>query len=510
MAQAATDGQSEQQRTHAQQWPHACATDRSACSIHQETLDEQIAHLFEEVLHEAQVPEPERQRVGPNEEDQRVVVTGLGLITPLGVGVAPFWAGLTAGASAIAPVTHCDVQGLPCRIAGEVRDFDPHAFMERREARRMGRGSQFAVAAAWLALHDAHLIVNEDNCDDVGTLLACAATSYPETEEAMGTLLTGDARHVSPFYLMAALPAMPACQVAIHLGLRGHISAISTAGAASTQAIGEAAAIIRRGDAAVMLAGGAEAPISRTALASFGAMRALSQRNEDPARASRPFDALRDGFVLGEGAAVLVLERLSYARQRGATIYAEVAGYASSCDVYHPVLPDPHGSGAARALRLALLRAGLQPHQIDYISAHAAGTRAGDVAETLAIKHVFETDAANVPISAPKSMIGHLAGAAGAVEAAAAILALKHGMLPPTINQEYPDPDCDLDYVPNAARPAAVQRAISHAAGFGGVNAALVWKRSGAHDDEYHAQRAANDSEQSSSDAPDELGPHRP
>jgi 3-oxoacyl-[acyl-carrier-protein] synthase II len=270
---------------------------------------------------------------------------------------------------------------------------------------------------------------------------------------------------------------MPSCQVAIQLGLLGYNTAIATACAASAQAIGEAAEVIRRGDATVMLAGGTEAPICQLTLASFCAIRALSTRNNDPEGASRPFDKTRDGFVLGEGAGVLVLEQLSHARRRGARIYAEIIGYTSTCDAYHVTAPDPEGDGAARAIIRALARAQISPQQVDYINAHATSTSVGDVAETLAIKRAFGEYASSVPISSTKSMIGHLTSAAGVVEAAVSILALKHGVIPPTINYEYPDPACDLDYVPNRARPAALQIAMSNSFGFGGINGVLVFRR---------------------------------
>jgi 3-oxoacyl-[acyl-carrier-protein] synthase II len=349
--------------------------------------------------------------------------------------------------------------------------------MDFKEARRMSRSSQFAVAAARLALSDARLAVDEGNSEHIGVLVGCGTTSMPDIEQAMLAQIHKGPMKISPFFVPLALPNMPACQVSIQLGLHGYNSSICTACAASGQSIGEAAAVLRRGDAEIMLAGGTEAPISQFSLGSFCAMRALSTRNDDPARASRPFDAQRDGFVPAEGAGMLVLERLSSARRRGASIYAEVLGYASTCDAYHVTAPDPQGDGAARAIRWALANARTAPQQVDYINAHATSTPAGDVAETLAIKQVFDEYAYSVPISSTKSMIGHLTSAAGAVEAAAAILALKHGVLPPTINQETLDPDCDLDYVPNTPRRGDLQIAVSNSFGFGGVNAVLVFRR---------------------------------
>jgi 3-oxoacyl-[acyl-carrier-protein] synthase II len=445
----------------------------------EETITDQIDHLLEEVLHEQDPPPvaaPQPERLEPSDEDRRVVITGLGLITPFGIGSEPFWAGLEAGHSAIGRITLCDAAPFDCQIAGEVPGFEAGAFLANREARRMSRSSQFAVAAAQLALDDARLIINEDNTNEAGVIIGCGTTSLSETEQAMQSLLQGPHK-VRPLYLPSALPHMPACQVAVHMGMQGHISATCTASAAGAQAIGEAAAIIQRGDASIMLAGGTDATITQLGLASFCALHALSTRNEDPARASRPFDAERDGFVPGEGAAVLVLERLSYARQRGAPIYAEVAGHATTSNAYNVLAPDLHGDGAARAMRRALLNARIDPQQVDYISAHAVGSVSGDIAETRAIKQVFGEYASCVPVSAIKSMIGHLNGAAGAVEAAAALLALKHSTLPPTINQEFPDPECDLDYVPNSARQAILQTVISNSFGFGGINTVLVFRR---------------------------------
>ncbi len=445
--------------------------------VSEETLTEQIDHLLEEVLHEPPpLTEPLPSYADEQDEDHRVVVTGLGLVTPFGLDIAPFWSGLKNGRSAIRPITLCDVSDFPCKIAGEVPDFDPQQFMSARDARRMSRGSQFAVAAAHLALRDADLIINEDNQNESGALIACGSTSFPETEQTVRALLLRGTTRVSPLYISTALPHMASSQVALQLGLQGYNSSISTVGAASAQAIGEAAAVIRRGDAVVMLAGGAEAPISRLSLASLHAMRTLSARNAEPARASRPFDARRDGFVLSEGAGVLVLERLSYARKRGATIYAEVAGYGSTYDAYHITAPEPHGEGAARAMLHALRNAQIGPQQVDYINAHASGTRQGDRAETLAIKHACNEYAFSIPVSATKSMIGHLTGAAGSVQAAAALLALRHGVLPPTINLDDPDPDCDLDYVPNVARPAEMQTVLTNSFAMGGVNAVLVFR----------------------------------
>ncbi|MEN9937988.1 MAG: hypothetical protein RLZZ387_4567 [Chloroflexota bacterium] len=448
-----------------------------ASGVDEDLLAAQIDELLEDALGEDPVLEPAPLLTDAWDEDERVVVTGMGVVTPLGIGLEAFWEGLQAGRSGAGPVTLCDPEDSPCRIAAEVPGFEPREFMDAKEARRVSRASQFAIAAARMAQADAGLVVDASNRYEVGVLIANGSTSPPDTEAAARTMLERGAARVNPFYITSSLPNMPSCQVAIQLGLLGYNTAISTACAAGAQAIGEAAEVIRRGDAVAMLAGGAEAPICRLSLASFSAIRALSTRNDDPRRASRPFDRDRDGFVLGEGAGVLVLERLSHARRRGARIYAEVAGYASTSDAYHVTAPHPDGDGATRAMVRAMARARVSPQQVDYINAHATGTTVGDVVETMAIKQAFGEYASSVPISATKSMIGHLTSAAGAVEAAATILALSHGIIPPTINLDTPDEQCDLDYVPNTARPAALEVAMSNSFGFGGVNAVLVLRK---------------------------------
>ncbi|NNJ10027.1 beta-ketoacyl-ACP synthase II [Chloroflexales bacterium ZM16-3] len=441
-------------------------------------IDAQIDHLLAEVLEDDPLAAPLPLIPDDQSEDERIVVTGIGVVTPFGVGVEPFWDGLTAGRSAIGRITRFDTSAFPSQIGGEVVDFAPQTFMDAKEARRMSRASQFAVAAARMAVEAAGLRIDAGNRDEIGTLIACGTISMPDVEQAVITMMQRGPMKISPFFIPAAVPNMPSSQVAIQLGLRGHISAISTACAASSQAIGEAAEVIRRGDAEIMVAGGAEAPITALSLGSFCVIRALSTGyNDDPARASRPFDLRRDGFVSGEGSGVFVLERLSSARRRGAPILAELIGYAATADAYHVTSPDPDGHGATRAMRRALQRARIDPQQVDYINAHATSTPLGDVAETKAIKQVFGEYAHSVPVSSIKSMIGHLTGAAGAVEAAATVLALRHGIIPPTINQEEPDPECDLDYVPNVARPADLQVAISNSFGFGGVNSVLAFRK---------------------------------
>ncbi len=443
-------------------------------SVDPDTLALKIDQLLAEVFEDDPVLQPQPALVDQGDEDDRVVITGMGVVTPLGNDLKTFWQGLAEGRSGVGPVTLCDPGDATSTIAAEVRDFDARDYMDAKEARRVSRGTQFAIAAARMALDDARLTIDDSNRYEAGALIACGSTSPPDTEAAAKILFDRGAARISPFYITSALPNMPSCQVAIQLGLMGYNTAIATACAASAQAISEAAEVIRRGDAAIMLAGGTEAPICRLTLASFGAIRALSTRNHDPSGASRPFDAERDGFVLGEGAGVLVLESLSHARRRGARIYAELIGSASTCDAYHVTAPRPDGDGAARAIVRALARAKITPQQVDYINAHATGTPTGDVAETLAIKTVFGEYAFSVPISATKSMIGHLTSAAGVVEAAATILAMQHRFIPPTINLTSPDPQCDLDYVPLQGRPAAIRVALSNSFGFGGINCVLV------------------------------------
>lgn len=441
-------------------------------------LEARIEALLAEIL--ADGPLPQLQPVDTNDgpADTRIVITGLGVVSPFGVGSDALWQGLSAGRSAIRSITEFDAANYSCRVAGFVPDFRPAEFMDSKEARRMSRTSQLAVAAARLAVKHARLHLDDYPADVIGTLIGCGSSSLPDIEQAATTFVTRGGMRLSPFFVPAALPNMPAGQIAMQLGLAGYTTTICTACAAGSQAIGEAAEVVRRGDADIMLAGGAEGPLTALTLGAFGVIRALSSGyNETPQRASRPFDAGRDGFVPAEGAAVLVLERLSDARRRGATVLAELIGYGVSSDAYHVTAPDPSGAGAARAMRRALQQARIQPQQVDYINAHATSTPAGDLAETRAIKAVFGEYAPHVPISANKSMIGHLTGAAGAVEAAATILSLQHNLIPPTINLDQPDPECDLDYVPHQARHAPLQIALSNSFGFGGVNAVLALKK---------------------------------
>lgn len=418
-------------------------------------------------------PEGVATRRTARDASQRVVVTGMGAVSPLGSSVAALWHGLSRGQSGIGPITLCNTDSYPTKIAGEASDFDPKQFMEAKDARRVSRASQFAVAAARQAVADAGLD-GTPLPEDAGVLIGTGNSSFPDMEAAVRTMIEKGGMRVSPFAMPAILPSMSGGQIAIQLGVKGYNSTVSTACASGTQAIGEAAEVVRRGDASIILTGGTEAPICEVGLAGFCVIRAMSTRNDEPERASRPFEATRDGFVAGEGAAILVLETLERARARGARIYAEILGLGSSNDAYHLTAPPPDASGAARAMVWALRNAGVTPTEIDYINAHGTATPHNDAGETLAIKTVFGAHAYRVPISSSKSMIGHCLGAAGALEAVATICALRDGLIPPTINLDVPDPACDLDYVPNEARPARLRLALSNSFGFGGQNAALV------------------------------------
>lgn len=405
------------------------------------------------------------------------MVTGVGAITPLGRTPEEFWQNLVAGRSGIGPMTLCDPAGYPCRIAGEVRDFDPTEYISGREARRMARFSQLAVAAGLNAAAAARLQVEREDPYRVGVILGNGNGGFPTLEENCRILAGRHGMRMSPFFFPMVLPNMAAANVSHFLGAKGYNSTATTACAASNQAIGEALELIRHGGADVVLAGGAEAGISQLGLAGFAVMRALSARNEEPARASRPFDAHRDGFVPAEGSAILALESLEHARARRAEILVEVAGFGCTADAGHLVQPEETGRSAAEAMRLALADAGVALAEVDYINAHGTSTPLNDAVETLAIKRLFGDRAYQIPISSTKSMIGHSLGAAGSLEAAACVSAITSGVIHPTINYETPDPDCDLDYVPNQARRQEVRVALSNAFGFGGQNACLVFKQ---------------------------------
>lgn len=408
-----------------------------------------------------------------------MVVTGLGLISPVGTGKEKFWQALLEGRSGIKRIEAFDPSDFDSQIAGEVRDFDVEKFLSRKEARRMDRFSQFAVCASMMAIEDAGLDVTRVDRNLIGVILGSGIGGIKTFEDQHKVLLEKGPSKVSPFFIPMMIVNMGAANVAIQLGLRGPNSCVSTACEASTHALGEALRIIQLGEADWMIAVGAEASITPISLAGFCAMKALSVRNDEPERASRPFDRDRDGFVMAEGAAALLLEAEEVARKRGARIYAELKGYASTCDAYHITAPDPEGSGAARAMLLALQDAGIGPEEVDYINAHGTSTPLNDRMETLAIKRAFGEHAYSLKISSIKSMVGHLLGAAGAIEAAATVLAVYHGIIPPTINLENPDPECDLDYTPQKSVECSIRNALSNSFGFGGHNGTLVFGRYG-------------------------------
>ncbi len=409
--------------------------------------------------------------------DRRVVVTGMGVISPVGNSVREYWEALLAGTSGVAPITLFDAAGLPVRFAGEVKDFKPEDFMDRRTARRMDRFDQFFYAATSQALEDAGIDYGDDPEAGVrsGVVVGSGIGGLMSMQEGMDTMRTRGADRVSPYQVTRLIPNMAAGDVSIGFNLLGPVTCTVTACAASANAIGDAAEIIRRGAADLMVAGGAEAPICEFGVAAFAQARAVSTRNDDPQGACRPFDATRDGFIMAEGAGSLILEEREHALARGAHIYAEVLGYGMSSDAYHITLPRPGGIGAARAMQAALDDAGIPPTQVDYINAHGTSTPANDVTETAAIKLVFGDHAKQVAVSSTKSMTGHLLGGAGAIESIASILALRDGVLPPTINYQTPDPECDLDYVPNEPRKQDVSIVMSNSFGFGGHNAVLIF-----------------------------------
>jgi 3-oxoacyl-[acyl-carrier-protein] synthase II len=409
---------------------------------------------------------------------RRVVITGMGGLTPLGNSVDAFWQGCLEGRSGIDWITLVDTTNYPVKVDGEVRGFDPQEFMDRKEARRMARFAQFGVAAARMAIDDAGLKVEKEDVTRVGVLLGNGNGGYPETNDAVVTIMEKGGNRLDPFYMSKCLPNMAAAQVAMQFGLKGYNNTVTTACAASTQAMGDAMDVIRMGRADVMLAGGSEAGICELGLAAFNIMHALSRRQDDPTKASRPFDKDRDGFVCAEGSGIFVFESLEHARKRGARILAEVAGYAATSDAYHVVAPCADGEGAIRTMRMALEDANVPPEEVDYINAHGTSTPANDAAETVAIKGVFGEMAYRIPVSSTKSMVGHCLGASGGVESLACIKAIETGIVPPTINYETPDPDCDLDYVPNKSRSVGdVRVVLKNSFGFGGQNACLVFKK---------------------------------
>ncbi|MCU0640929.1 MAG: beta-ketoacyl-ACP synthase II [Candidatus Margulisbacteria bacterium] len=409
--------------------------------------------------------------------NKRVVITGLGAITPIGIGLDAYWQGLSTGKSGVARITHFDPTGYDTQIAAQVNDFDPNLYMDKKEARRLARFLQFGIAAGQLAVKDAKLSITPENAADIGVIVGSGIGGLGMLEEMAHVLREKGPSRISPFTVPYMITDMAAGMISINTGAKGPNLCVVTACASGTHSIGEAFKTIQRGAAKAMIAGGTEASITPLGVASFIAAGALSDRNDEPARASRPFDQGRNGFVMGEGAGILILEDLDFAKARGANILAEIVGYGASGDANHITAPAPGGEGAVRAIRAALKDANLQPAEIDYVNAHGTSTQLNDKFETMALKTVFGDHARRLAISSNKSMIGHLLGASGAVEAIATVLSIRHQVAPPTINQETPDPECDLDYVPNQARPMKIDTAISSSFGFGGHNAIIVVKK---------------------------------
>lgn len=409
--------------------------------------------------------------------ERRVVVTGMGAVSPLGLDIPTLWQGVREARSGVGPVTLCDTTGLESRIAGEVKGFDAQNYMDRKEVRRNDRFIHFAIAATREALQSAELQITPENAEEIGVIIGSGIGGIETFADGLNTLRDKGPGRVSPFLVPAMITNMATGQVSIQFGLKGPSFCPTSACATAAHAIGEAAETIRRGWAKAIVAGGSEAPITPIGIAAFVSARAISTNNDNPATASRPFDATRDGFVLSEGCALLLLEDQEHAQARGARILAEVVGYGASSDAFHITQPCAGGEGALRAMRLALKHANLTPADLDYINAHGTSTPAGDIAETQAIKTLLGERAYQVPVSSSKSQLGHLIGAAGSIEAAISILAIQNNLLPPTINYVNPDPQCDLDYVPNEARPATVDIAMSNSFGFGGHNVSLVFRR---------------------------------
>lgn len=405
----------------------------------------------------------------------RVVVTGLGAVTPIGNDVKTAWENAINGKSGIGILTRLNPDDFPVKVACELKDFDPTKFIDQKEARKMDRFTQYAVASALMAVEDANLKITPENADRIGVWIGSGIGGMETYEQQFKIFMEKGYRRVSPFFVPMMIPDMASGQVSIMLGAKGINSCTVTACATGTHSIGDAFKAIQRGDADVMITGGTEAPITTMAIAGFNAAKALST-NPDPKTACRPFDLNRDGFIMGEGAGVIVLESLEFAKKRGAKIYAEIVGYGATGDAYHITAPAPGGEGGVRAMRMALEDAGMQPEEIDYINAHGTSTEYNDKYETMAIKTVFGDHAYKLAISSTKSMTGHLLGAAGAVEAIFSVKAIEEGIIPPTINYETPDPECDLDYVPNEFRKQEVKAVLSNSLGFGGHNAALIFK----------------------------------
>ena len=409
--------------------------------------------------------------------NRRVVVTGLGAVTPLGTGIEKTWERLLKGESGVDTITQFDASAFPCRIAGEARDFTPLDYIDRKDVKRMDRFTQFALAGATMAIEEAAVSITDATADRIGCLLGVGLGGLATLESNHAKLLRTGPDRVSPFFVPMLIGNMAAGQVCIRFGLRGPNSCVSTACAAGTHAIGDAYRLIQRGEADVMVTGGAEAAVTPLGLGGFCAMRAVSTRNDEPQQASRPFDKERDGFVMGEGSGILVLEELEHARQRGAKIYAELVGYGMSADAHHMTQPDPDARGVALCMQHALHDAGMEPQEVDYINAHGTSTPYNDKFETLAIHKVFGEHASQLAVSSTKSMTGHLFGAAGGIEGIFTALAIARDVIPPTINWETRDDECDLDYVPNMPRYTPVTVAMSNSLGFGGTNASVIFKK---------------------------------
>ncbi len=408
---------------------------------------------------------------------RRVVVTGLGVVSPLGTGTEKNWAAITSGQSGIGKITRFDASDLPSQIAGEVKDFDAEKFIEKKEIKKMDLFIQYGVAAAEMALQDSGLEITDANAERVGVLVGSGLGGLPAIEKYHNVMLERGYKRITPFFIPMLIINLAPGHISMKFGAKGPNLASVSACATGTHSIGDAYHMIARGDADAMFAGGTESTITPLAIGGFNVMKALSTRNDDPLTASRPFEKNRDGFVMAEGAGILILEEYESAKKRGADIYCEVAGYGLSSDAYHLTQPAPGGEGASRCIKMALNNAGLNPEQVDYVNAHGTSTHFNDLYETMAIKKVFGDHAQNLMISSTKSMTGHGLGAAGGMEAAFSALALKHGIIPPTINYMEPDPECDLDYVPNEARQVGCQVAISNSFGFGGTNATLAFRK---------------------------------
>ncbi len=408
---------------------------------------------------------------------RRVAITGVGLVSAVGIGTEETWQALLAGKGGVAPITHFDTTGFSVTFAAEVKGFDPLLYVEKKELKKMGLFIQFALAATEFAMKQSGLVITPDFAERAGVYIGSGIGGFDVIEREHTNLLQGGPRKISPFFIPATIVNLASGQVSIRTGAKGPNSATATACSSSAHAVGDSFKIIQRGDADVMITGGAEAAITPLSVGGFASMRALSTRNEAPEKASRPFDAQRDGFVIGEGAGILILEEMEFARRRGANILAEITGYGMSGDAYHITAPSEDADGAVRVMRAALKDAGIQPQQVQYINAHGTSTPYNDKLETLAVKKVFGEHARKLAVSSTKSMTGHLLGGAGGLEAGIAVLALRDQIMPPTINYEFPDPECDLDCIPNQARKGEVENILSNSFGFGGTNAALVFKR---------------------------------